>query len=382
MNSFKWFKIFSAFIVPATIVGAIFPFIIFTKTNEAIMGLDWIINGFTGNNTNSWIDPFYRIFYDNYTRYSDLFIANPDLPYFYAGIKRVLSYYLINPFQTSFGPNLSLFSHSPILLFIGIIFPIYVIFSKKTDHISKLLALILSFGYVLKIVSYPLLDPPKSEVFQLLPATILLSAFLNKWWCADIIKKGENCIVGPREQCEQISRKKKIVLTAAMIVLLPLVYMNAYRMKDVYADIKFNIFASTEAMADRFNQKWYKDNLSDKDVLFGRRPNEICYIEKPKIVPFFWEAMYFIPWEVIERRINDLNVTVIYDPSLSPNIIRSRYEKIMPIIKQRDKSLFDKLEKIFVVYERNYVKKSIFLSIYYERVGADDVGQIYRRKQK
>jgi hypothetical protein len=368
--------------ISAIMVGAIFPLLIFIETKEAVMGLDWLINGFTGSNINSWIDPFYRIFYNHYTLYSDLFVSNPNLPYFYAGIKRLLSYYLVNPFQTRFGPSMGLFSHSPISLIISVFFPIYVIFSKKSDSFLRLLALSLSFGYVLKLINYPLLDPPKSEIFQLLPATILLSCLVQKWQGADIANKEKNWNITTGKQPEQTNGKTRIILTAIVIILLPLVYLNAYRMKDAYIDIKSNIIASAETMAARFNQKWYIDNLSKEDTLFGRHTNELCYITKPKVIPFYWEAMYFVPWEIIEKRINDLNVTVIYDSSLPSNVVKSRYDKLMPIIKQRDKHLFEELGEIFITYENNYILKNRFLNTYFSRVGCDDVGQIYKRKQE
>ena len=380
LRSLKYFKTISAFMIPAVVVGAIFPFLIFIETKEAVIGLDWLINGFTGNNINSWIDPFYRIFYNHYTRDSDLFVSNPDLPYFYSTIKRLLSYYLVNPFQTHFSSSLSIFSHSPISLIISVIFPIYVIFSKKADRFLRLLALILSIGYVLKLINYPLCNPPKSEVFQLLAATILLSCFILRWQDTDIAEKEITCNIETGKQYELINGKNTLILTVIVIFLLPLVYVNSYRMKDVYIEIKSNSFAPAETMAVRFNQKWYIDNLSKEDTLFGRRTNELCYITRPKVIPFFWEAMYFVPWDIIEKRINDLNVTFIYDPSLPPNVVRSRYDKLMPIIKQRDKHLFDELGKIFIIYENNYTKKNRFLSTYYGRVGADDVGQIYQRK--
>jgi hypothetical protein len=376
LGTLNLLKSVSAFLIPSAIIGTLFPLLIFTKTNEAVMGIDWIINGLTGNSINSWIDPFYRIFYNNFTRYSTLFVSNPDLPYCYAGIKKLLSYYLVNPFQTHFGSSLSIFSHSPISLLISFFFPVYMIFSKKTDYCSKLLALTLGLGYILKVISYPLLEPPKSEIFHLLPVTILLSLFINKSLNADIIKEETSNI----KNVTQHNGKKRMILTSVIIILLPLVYINAYRMKDVYSDIKSNMFASTDKMAARFNQKWFIDNLSNEDVLFGRKPNEICYITKPKVIPFFWEAMYFVPWEVIEKRINNLNVSVIYDSSLPPNVVRAQYDKLMPIIKQRDRHLFNELGKIFVLYENNYLLKNRFLGIYYTSVNASDLGVIYKRK--
>ncbi len=371
-------KSIAAFSFPAIMVGAIFPLLIYVKTNSAVMGMDWLINEFTGSSENSWTDPFYRIFYNHYMRYQDLFVTNPDLPYFYAGIKKLLSYYLVNPFRTHFSSDFGIFSHSPVSFAIGIVFPIYVIISKRTDHFSKLLAGILSFGYILKLISYPLLDPPKSEVFQLLPATILLSCCVNKWRSTNI-REGTTYKYALRKQHALMNGNYGIIVVALVTILLPLVYINAYRLKDSYFDIKTNMLAPAETMAVRFNQQWYIDNLADDDVLFGRRPNEICYISEPKVIPFFWESMYFVPWRTIEKRINELNVTVIYDPSVPPGILSARYNNIMPIIEKRDKYLFCKLNKLFMLYEHNYRDKNNFFKKYYTAVGADNVGQIYRR---
>jgi len=67
------------------------------------------------------------------------------------------------------------------------------------------------------------------------------------------------------------------------------------------SDIKSNSLATAEITAARFNQKWYIENFGKEDTIFGRHTNELYYITKEKVIPFYWEAMYFVPREIIGK---------------------------------------------------------------------------------
>ena len=326
------------------------------------MGLDWLLTEFRGEAVNSWIYPRFKLFYNPLLRYADLFVAHPGLPFSFAGPRRLLSYYMVNPFQLRYGPNLRIFSLSPILLVCVTVLPVFVLFYKKSDRFLRWLAFTLLLGYGVKLINYPLLEPPKSEVFQWLPAAILVACSVESW----------GSLVG---------KTRRRVLTILVLVLLPIIYINAYRTYRYYSGyIKTYSFANTEKMAATFNQSWYVQNLNEEDTLFGRHPNQVCYIKKPKLVLFFWEAMHFVPWETIEDRIDRLDPTAIYDDSKPPKEFESRYDEILPILENRDPALHGMLTEVFSTYERNYVLKEKFLSAHYDPVMNDGAGTIYRRK--
>ena len=90
--------------------------------------------------------------------------------------------------------------------------------------------------------------------------------------------------------------------------------------------------------------------------------------------------MHFVPWETIEDRIDRLKPTAVYDDSKPPKEFESRYDKILPIIENRDPALHGMLTEVFSTYERNYVLKEKFLSAHYDPVMNDGAGTIYRRR--
>jgi hypothetical protein len=350
------------FCVPALAISSIFPLIIYLKTSSQIMGFDWTLTDLINNHPNSWIYPFYKIAYNNYEIFGDIFVKHPNLPYSLAGALKVLSYYLVNPFKLHFGGQLSIYSHSLVAFLVVAIFPFFVAFSKKVDYFFKWLAWVLLFAYGLKLLNYPLLNPPKSEVFQLLPTAVLLSYFLSKFEYVRGFKISDN----------------KLVFKATIVFLLPLIYINAFRIWPQYHGLIYSYsFAGQEKIAKDFQQEWYIDNLVESDVLFGLHLNQILYIKKPKVIPFYWEAMHFVPWERIERRIKDLNVNVIYDSSYTPDYVRSRYIKILPIIMKRDRVLYSKIEDYLLMYEKNFSLKEKFLSKNCIEATSDPGGKVY-----
>lgn len=367
-NKFLGFRFWSRlvmslyFSIPALVISGIFPLLIYLKTSGHIMGFDWVVTDLTDNNPISWIYPYYKIGYNSFDRYSDIFIKHPDLPYSLAGVLRVLSYYFVNPFRLYFGGSLNVLSHSPVAFFVVAICPFFIALSRKSDYFLKWLACTLLFAYGFKLLNYPLLDPPKSEIFQLLPTVILLSYFISivKYeWKGKVLDNGW-------------------ILRIVMVFLLPIIFINTYRIFPQYHGyIKSYSFASMEEISSRFNQKWYIDNLKEGDTLFGRHLNQLCYISKPKVVPFYWEAMHFVPWERIERRIKDLNVNVIYDSSYTPDYVRSRYIKILPIIMKRDRVLYSKIEDYLLMYEKNFSLKEKFLSKNCIEATSDPGGKVY-----
>ena len=362
------------FWAPALIIGSIFPLLIYLKTSGHIMGLDWTVFDLTNKHPSSWIYPFYKIDYNNFVRYSDIFVAYPNLPYSLAGTLRVLSFYLVNPFKLYFGGHLNTQSHSLVALLVVVIFPFFIAFSKKVDYFLKWLACALLFAYVIKLLNYPLLDPPKSEIFQLLPAAILFACIFDKIKYARESRED-------RDFDLNITRNNIFPFNIIIIVLLPIIYINAFRIWPQYHYLITNFsFANQEKISEDFQQKWYIDNLTERDILLGRHANQICYIKKPKVIPFYWEAMSFVPWETIEKRINELGVDVIYDSSGTPENLRGSYVKVLPIIKKRDPNLFSDIENTLLMYEKNYCLKEQFLKKNYTNVANDHAGKIYVAK--
>jgi 4-amino-4-deoxy-L-arabinose transferase-like glycosyltransferase len=350
------------FYVPALVIGSIFPIIVYLKTSTQVMGLDWVLTDLTNGHPNSWIYPFYKIAYNNFVRYNDLFVKHPNLPYSIAGTLRVLSFYLVSPLKLHFGGNLNIFSHSPVAFLVGVIAPFFIAFSKKVDYFFRWLACVLLFAYGVKLLNYPLLEPPKSEIFQLLPTAIIFSYFISK---VKYLWRGK-------------VRNNKSVFKIIMVLLLPIIYINTFRIWPQYHNlIKHYSFAKQEKISEAFEQKWYIDNLTEKDILLGLHPNQLCYIKKPKVIPFFWESMHFVPWEIIEKRIVDLKVSVIYDSSYFPDKARDRYIEILPIVKKRDKTLYRRIENYLLMYEKNYTLKEEFLHKNYKEVASDYAGKIY-----
>jgi hypothetical protein len=377
-NQYGLVKKILSFIIPFIIVGSLFPIIIYAKTSQAVMGLDWLLMGLHNDKPISWIYPFYKIEYNNFLRYRELFIINPDLPYSLAKIINIFSYYIFNPFKLHFDNYMSFIFHTPVSFFV-VISPVVLIFIKKIDYFFRWLSYALISGYGLMIFSYPLILP-KSELFQLIPTAILVSCALNSLNITTIQKNTSFQLFK-----KKISFKinKTLGVNLLLILLLSIVFINAYRiLPHYYGLIKIYSFSNIETFENTFKQKWFVDNLSEKDTLFGRHSNQICYIEKPKIIPFFWESLYFVPWKIVEKRIDDLKVNVIYDSSKKPTELEDSFKKILPILRKRDPDLASKVEQIIFLYDKNYFLKNMYLSTQFQRVAGDSSGMIfYRIKQ-
>ncbi|WP_061215002.1 hypothetical protein [Syntrophomonas wolfei] len=379
-NKGKHWRLFNyslIFMIPVLIICSVFPILIYLKSGQLIYGLNWVPADAT---VSSWYGPYQKMMFNHYLRYSDIFIKYTEFPYCFAGILSLFKYYTFNPFIVGNIWSLQFF-HSPLSLLV-ILFSLTIIFSRKVEPFYKWLASVIMLGYVAKLINYPFLLPPKSEVFQIVPATILFACVLNNSLTINTNNKKKlnknNKKLENKQFLNKLTSNNRLLVNLFIVLLLPLIYINAFRVWPMYSYVidRYS-FASKKEVASDFRQQWYNDNLTNKNVVFGRGQNEICYIVKSKAIPFFWESMYFVSWNVIEERMNKLHVDVIYDSSAEPNSIKPSYEKILPVIKKRDHKLYMEINKALLLYEKNYGLKQVYLNNHYKQVTSDGLGLIY-----
>lgn len=361
------------FMLPAALLAGLFPILLFLVSGEMIMGLDWTITTPDRVPRETWIYPFFQLEYHPLLRYRHIFEASPDFPVHLAQVKELFSYYLRNPLKVTKYPDW-LFSHTPLALALALLLPPVVALARRCDPYLRWLAAVLLGGYLIKLFNFPLIIPPKSEMFQIVPTAMLAAICLSRYFATDWNVTGDG-------QFSRLACLLRNPARACLLILLPFAIINLYYVGSQYRSlIKTYSFKSQEQIATIYNQKWLRDNLTEKDILFGKIANQICYIHKPEIHQFFWESMLFAPWQRIEQRILATRANYIFDSSQAPEKFLSGYQKILPIIQRRNPSMHARLVAALELYTANYARKTAFLERHFELVHQDATGTVYRKR--
>ncbi len=346
----------TVFAVPAVLLAAVFPLLVLVLAGALPYGMGPVAGPLGLEPYSGWYEEFVRIFLARpYLRYPAEFVATPYLAPVLAPIRDALRSYWTNPLELTLGAAVSQMSHAPTSLLVTCaVFPLVTWLGARQRPFYTWAGAWLWLAYLLMLFTYPFLKPPKSQVFQFIPAFLV---FAGAYW----------------------SLARERVGAGVLVALAPLMLINAYRIYPEYRSVVVNsVVKSRQVIAASHRQAWYNENLTGQDVLFGRLPNECTYIEKPACVPFWWQAMYFVDWEVIERRLTDLNVTVIYDSSQPPDVEFPQGR--MPLIERKDPALAQEVKDSERRYRANYAKKVEFLARAYTVATNDSYGTIYRRK--
>lgn len=362
-----------AFILPASLLAALFPILLFLVSGEMIMGLDWTITTPDRVPRETWIYPYFQLEYHPLLRYRHIFETSPDFPLHLAQVKELFSFYLRNPLRITKYPEW-IYSHTPLALALALLLPPVVALTRRCDPYLRWLAAVLLGGYLIKLFNFPLIIPPKSEMFQIVPTAILAAICLNRYFSTDLSVTGDGHL-------SRVARLLRNPARATQLILLPFAIVNLIYVGGQYRSlIKSYTFKGQERVATIFNQKWLRDNLTEKDILFGKVANQICYISKPQIHQFFWESMLFVPWQRIEQRIIATRANYIFDSSQVPEKFLSGYNNILPVIQRRNPSMHARLITAIELYRTNYSSKKAFIEQHFELVFRDSTGTVYRKR--
>ena len=315
-------------------------------------GLDIVLHDFGYELMDGWL-PHYGIFSSNLFTYPSFFREYPDIPIIAPGLITLLKSYTASPF--AYTDNISLLWWSPLAMLasmVSLVVLVHHLFLAKGGS-EKLWAWVLVFlfsAYTLKLATYPFLYPPKSEIFHIIPMFLVVGV--------------------------TVARLNKNQLRAIIAVLLVVSASNAIQLSGPFvANIRKYSGASKRAVATYHRQVWYNDALEEGDVVFGRALNECTYIEPAECIPFIWQSLFFVEWDVVQDRVQEIEPTVIYDSSPHPDSI---FPFSLELIERRFPSIHEELGSIDSRYRMNYLAKEIFLETNYEFVTNDTYGNLYR----
>lgn len=344
---------------PAILIAAIFPAILAIKTGALPYGGSLVAERLGIASVKSWYEPMvslgYSGGYTKFVRYASDYGHSAFPPESLVRQTILLKDYLNNPFQPSISGRMTANSLSPIALLVNlIVFPALFYLFARGRTMLLWSAATLWLAYAAKLISYPFLDPPKSEIFQIVPTALLLGIALHlRGW-----------------------RRTLQVLTFCLLVFGAI---NALRTYKTYSStIDRYSGASIDEVAESFRQKWYRNHLHSSDVVFGRLMNECTYIDQGRCIPFFWRALYFLPWPTIQNRIEALGVTVLYDSTSPPSVLMD--PSVAPLARRTDPALCRTVETMEAMYRANYKAKETYLSEHFARETSDGYGVIYVRK--
>jgi hypothetical protein len=345
--------------VPVLFISAVFPIILALKTGALPYGGAIVARRLGLPSPHGFYEPMvalgYSGGYSKFVRYASEYGSTSFPPESLTPLAILLSRYLNNPFQLSVTGSMTAYSVSPIALVVNlVVFPPLFFLIARRNTMLLWTATTLWLAYAAKLATYPFVDPPKSELFQIVPTALTLAVALRV-------------------------RHWERLLRGLTVCLLLLAVMNGVRSYKRYSStIRRYTRAPIEDVADSFRQKWYRDHLSSSDVLFGRLMNEYAYIDKGRCIPFFWRALYFVPWKTVEQRIDALGVTVLYDSTAPPAHLIP--PDIAPFAERTDPALYKTTRQMEATYLANYEAKEKYLSQHFVFETSDGYGKIYVRK--